>query len=227
MKRAALLVCARALAIALASLAVVLGILGLVAAVEPGAGPPWPALAALFGPGAFAGAGAAALAIERRDGRWAGWQTMGRDPRALLLPLLAVVVLGGGFQLTGAHPITPLPAPVDASATVWWHADSGQWGAVPAAAWVSAPHELDLGVLIDRAGAEAPTGARRSVDLGELVRRFGLAVGWLVAFLAAVRVSPQVLRSPPSVLRDGAIAGGLVLAWQVLVIFSAAWVAAP
>ncbi len=227
MRRAALLVCARALVIALAALAVALGALGLVAAIEPGSAPSWPALAVLLGPAAVAGAGAASLSIERRDGRWAGWQTMGRDPRALLLPLLAVLVLGGGSQLGGTEPIAPLPAPVDGDSPVWWDLDSGQWGALPSPAWSSPPHELDLPGLLDRAGTEPPAGARRSVDQGELVRRFGLALGWLVAFLAAVRVAPPTRRSPPSVLRDGAIAGALVIAWQVLVVFSAAWVAAP
>jgi hypothetical protein len=227
MTRAALLVCARALMLALVTLVVVLGVLGLVGAVEPGAGPSLRALAALLGPAALAGAGAATLSIERREGRWAGWQTMGREPRSLLLPLLAVVVVGGWSQLSGSEPIAPLPPPIAVDTPAWWDSASQRWGEVPALAWQQAPHQLDLGALMERARKKAPAGARQSVDHGELVRRFGLALAWLVAFLSAVRATPAGPRSDRPALRDGATAAGLVLAWQVLVILGAAWVAAP
>lgn len=227
MRRAAFAASARAVVIATVALAVVLGVLALVSALEPGTAPTWRALAVLFGPAALAGAAAATLSIEQREGRWAGWQAMGRDPRTLLTPLLAAVLLGGGLQLTGTAPIAPLPAPVDPETPAWWDVESRRWAEVPGGTWRAPPHALDLEELVERARTPPPTGARQSVDRGELVRRVGLALGWLVAFLSGVRIAPVARRSHPSLLVAGAKAAGCVLAWQVLVIFSAAWAAAP
>ena len=227
MTRAALLVSLRATLVALAALTVCVGALALISAVEPGAGPPWRALVLLLGPVALGGAAAATLAMEQRGGRWAGWESLGRDPRRLLLPLLAVVVAGGTLELAGVAPVSPLPSPVAPDIGAWWDPATGAWTEPPPASWATGPHELSLADLTRRGGQEVPPGARRGVDRGELVRRLGLAASWLLALLAAVRVRPLTRPTGASVLGRGARAAGAVLIWQVVVVLCAAWAAAP
>ena len=209
------------------ALAVVMGALALVAAVEPGEPPPWRALLVLLGPAALAGGCAATLSIEQRAGRWAGWQTLGRDPRLLLLPMLIVASLGVTLQMVGSEPIAALPAPVAADVPAWWDATDQEWTAPPGPRWRTPPHELGPVDLVARARSDAPEGARRWVDHGELVRRLGSAAAWLLALLVSAQVAPAPRQTRRSVLGDGALAAGAVLGWQVLVTLGAAWTAAP
>ena len=215
----------RAALLSAAGLIVVLGAASVVAAVESGGGPSLPSLAALLGPVSLAAAVAVVLGEERRVGRWSGWEALGRDPRWLLLPLVAVALLSAALQAGPGHRAAPLPAPVEPTAA-WWDHEAAAWAAPPPAEWMRRPEELGVRQLIARSRQAPPQGARRTVDSAEIARRAGQGLAWLLALPVGAAIDGR-RRPRRSLVANGAGAAVLLVAWQIAVLLVASAIAAP
>ena len=200
----------------------------LVSAVDRG-GDAWPpgTVAMLVGPVGVAVGTAWAVAELRSEGAWDAAIGLGHAPARLFFLPVAVAALIGVLSLampgpdssTGISTVPPVPVGVS-----MWPAGDG-WEPVDPV-WTVPPARLSLRALLQRMARPGPEGSSRGVDRGEVVRRFGWALGfvWATVFGAFAGLVAGERRAGSDLGRRAVgIAFVLESAWLVAVLVASAY----
>jgi hypothetical protein len=196
------------------------------------------ALISLLAPLCAAAAVAVVVATSRVRGTWDLCSLLGYSTTSLLLPILALSLLGASVDFTSTwFPSTApsngalaglwvAPAPIAPEAALW--PDGELWSRPDLSPWKRVPATLSTTELLRRIGRPAPRGARSGVDLGELLRRLSWALAWpggalLGAWRGLSRTTVRCRSQGSPVLRAAVETIGLLVVWLLAAMVAAAY----